>query len=178
MTFFRDICLPSWWYGRGSQSWWPIHVSQISIFWFDFTLYEWARNLHIMFHESKPSCLFASDQSLKVCYDLANKQLSSRLLLAKMIDQKNIGCRWSSSVFASDGDQWQMPIWHENQWPVGCGQKRPTRTNDNRYFFGLSFRLLRNMNWAIVPTPLGWCGRLLFVWSPLPSRTSPRWGKQ
>ena len=41
-----------------------------------------------------------------------------------MMLPKTIGCCWYSSVFATDGDQWQTPIWHENQWPVGCRRKK------------------------------------------------------
>ena len=52
-----------------------------------------------------------------------------------MIQQKNIGCRWSSSVFAADGDQWQTPNWHENQWPVGCQRKKTDEYQRQPMFF-------------------------------------------
>ena len=54
---------------------------------------------------------------------------------------KNIGCCWSSSVFATDGDQWQTPIWHENQWPVGCWTKKTDEDQRQPMFFLSSFRL-------------------------------------
>ena len=56
-------------------------------------------------------------------------------IIAQMIQQKNIGCRWSSSVFATDGDQWQTPIWHENQWPVGCQRKKTDEYQRQPMFF-------------------------------------------
>ena len=55
--------------------------------------------------------------------------------LAKMIDKINIGCRWSSSVFATDGDQWHMPIRHENQWHVGCRRKKTDKVQWEPMFF-------------------------------------------
>ena len=55
--------------------------------------------------------------------------------IAQMIFQKNISCRWSSSVFTTDGDQWQTPIWHENQWPVGCQRKKTNEYQWQPMFF-------------------------------------------
>ena len=54
--------------------------------------------------------------------------------LTKMIE-KNIGCHWSSLVFATDSDQWQTPIWHENQWPVGCQTKKTDEDQRQLMFF-------------------------------------------
>ena len=62
--------------------------------------------------------------------------------LAQMILQINIGCRWSSSVFATNSDQWQTPIWHENQWPVGCRTKKTDKDQRQPMFFAISFGLM------------------------------------
>ena len=59
-----------------------------------------------------------------------------------MILQKNIGCCWSSSVFATDGDQRQTPIWHENQWPVSYQRKKTDEDQQQPMFFC-------NIIWAI-----------------------------
>ena len=70
--------------------------------------------------------------------------------LAQMILPKNIGCRWSSSVFAAYGEQWQTPIWHENQWPLVVREKRPTSTNENQCFFAISFGLVVAMSSKLI----------------------------
>ena len=60
-------------------------------------------------------------------------------LSAQMIQPKNIGCRWSSSVFATDGDL--LPFGMRTNDPLVAGEKRPTSTNDNRCFLAVSFGL-------------------------------------
>ena len=53
--------------------------------------------------------------------------------IAEMIDNDR-----PLSVFATDGDQWQTPIWHENQWPVGCRAKKTKEDQPQPMFFTFS----------------------------------------
>ena len=64
-----------------------------------------------------------------------------------MIQPKNIGCLWSSSVFATDGDQWPTSIWHDNQWPVGCWRKKTDEYQRQLMFFGCIIWANETMHW-------------------------------
>ena len=71
----------------------------------------------------------------------ATLQYGNLEAIAQLILQKNIGCRWYSSVFFL----WQ-PTGHcsHAKWEFVIGHRRlrrPTRTNDNRCFFAISFGL-------------------------------------
>ena len=69
-------------------------------------------------------------------------KLGANCLIAQMILQKNIGCRWYSSVFflwqptvIGSHAKWEFVIVHRRP-------RRPTRTNDNRCFLAISFGLM------------------------------------
>ena len=77
-----------------------------------------------------------TERSLSRYFSMCYFNFQSLDWLALMMLPKNIGCRWYSSVFATDGDQWQTPIWHENQWLVGCRTKKTDEYQRQPMFFG------------------------------------------